>query len=96
MGKTALFVLAVVLTASLASADSFCCVTREEVTDVFGDPAAKVVNGPYEQWTYKWEDPFDDEFDFKNDKLVAIRRWACTPAGRRLRIVESNSCGDCE
>ena len=96
MGKVALFVLTMVLAASLASADNFCCITREEATDVFGDPAGKQVNGPYEHWTYKWEDTFDDEFDFKNGKLVAIRRWACTPTGRRLRIVESNICDDCE
>ncbi len=96
MKKITLLVLAVALTASLASANNFCCMTREEATDLFDNPAQKTMNGPYEQWTYKWEDNFDDEFDFKNDKLVAIRRWACTPTGRRLRIVENNICGDCE
>lgn len=98
MKKITLVVLAaMVLTVSLAWAANFkCCMTRKTVTSLFGNPAHKTVNGSYEQWTYKWADNLEDDIDFKKDKLVKVYRWACSPTGRRLRIVDSMICDDCE
>ena len=62
--------------------------TREEAVKIFGQPAKKEINGPYEKWTYEWSGNLKDAVYFKNDLLQEVVRWLCDDKGRPLRIVD--------
>lgn len=97
MKMIALLVSFIMLTGGVTWAASLrCCMNRKAVTSLLGTPIRKMVNGPYERWTYEYAGDLQDELDFKYDKLVEIARWACTPTGQRVRIVDLTTCDECE
>ncbi len=62
--------------------------SKQEVIELSGEPASKVIHGAYERWEYKLQGDIREVLYFNYGKLIQMTRWATDSTGRKIREID--------
>ncbi len=90
---TAMAMVAFLALNSFAAGTYEIGMSKQEVTELLGEPVSRHIHGAYERWEYQLQGDIREVLYFNYGKLIQMTRWATDSQGRKLREIDILSIG---